>query len=333
MKLAQGDRAYMSSDDQDVADILAVIEADVQAYLAKDFDALAANFLPEDRLVSIMQIASSGLIRSWGFDGLMATMRAGLAVEGKQSNAVVTRTNERVTVRGDMAWAFFDQTISNSDDPTDPPGFSHNVRVFERHNGRWLIAFHGVFEPTSEGVSAPMIEVDRDGRVLTMNAAAEDRIGPFPGLTVSHGKLRASRPDWDKALQAAIGRAADLSTYSVLHNEVGRGQRPEFPVVLGEDDEGGLLVCLVSVTDFSVTVSFENAAAFGRRLQMARMVYGLSEAQVEVATEIADGHDLAGVADRLGITVNTARTHLRRMFDKTGVRSQTALMRVILSLG
>ncbi len=33
------------------------------------------------------------------------------------------------------------------------------------------------------------------------------------------------------------------------------------------------------------------------------------------------------------LMINAARTHLRRMFDKTGVRSQPALLRVVLSLG
>ncbi len=318
---------------EDERAICDLIERDIQAYLAKDLGTLRELYLPSDRLVSIMQIASSGLIRSWGYEAFIDTLTAGLAVEDTPSSARVLRRNLRVRVDGDMAWASFDQAISASNDPTDPPGFSHNIRVFERHRGHWLIAFHGVFEPAAEGVVAPMIEVDAKARVLSMNAAAASRIGAFAALAVSHGTLRAVRPKWDEALRAAIARAADLANYSTLHDQVGRGHRPEFPVILGEDDEGALLVCIVTVTDFSVQVSFENTAALGRRLDMARVVYGLSEAQAAVAREISDGHDLAAVSERLGISQNTARTHLRRMFDKTGARSQTALLRMILSLG
>ena len=64
---------------------------------------------------------------------------------------------------------------------------------------------------------------------------------------------------------------------------------------------------------------------------MARVIYGLSPAQSRLAQEIADGHDLAEASANMGI--NTARTHLRRMFDKTGTHSQTGLLRMILSLG
>ena len=35
----------------------------------------------------------------------------------------------------------------------------------------------------------------------------------------------------------------------------------------------------------------------------------------------------------MGISVNTAKTHLKRMFDKTGVHAQPALVRLLLSVG
>ena len=50
-----------------------------------------------------------------------------------------------------------------------------------------------------------------------------------------------------------------------------------------------------------------------------------------MAGHVADGLSLTQVADRMGITANTARTHLKRVFDKVGVRTQPALVRVLLS--
>jgi DNA-binding CsgD family transcriptional regulator len=47
---------------------------------------------------------------------------------------------------------------------------------------------------------------------------------------------------------------------------------------------------------------------------------------------IIAGHDLVNAAERLGVSVNTTRTHLQRMFDKTGVRTQPALVRALLSV-
>jgi DNA-binding CsgD family transcriptional regulator len=57
-----------------------------------------------------------------------------------------------------------------------------------------------------------------------------------------------------------------------------------------------------------------------------------SPAQLEVARHIAQGQTLTQIAERLGITPNTARTHLDRIFDKTGVRTQPALVRMLLTV-
>ena len=68
-----------------------------------------------------------------------------------------------------------------------------------------------------------------------------------------------------------------------------------------------------------------------RRVELAAEIYGLSPAQIRLARLIVDGHDLAAAADALGVSVNTLRTQLQRIFDKTGVRSQSALVRALLS--
>jgi DNA-binding CsgD family transcriptional regulator len=46
---------------------------------------------------------------------------------------------------------------------------------------------------------------------------------------------------------------------------------------------------------------------------------------------VAEGLSLVDISARMGITANTARTHLNRIFDKTGVRTQPALVRVLLT--
>ena len=60
-------------------------------------------------------------------------------------------------------------------------------------------------------------------------------------------------------------------------------------------------------------------------------LYRLSPAQVRLARLIVDGHDLAGAADLLSVSINTLRTQLQRIFDKTGARTQAALVRSLLS--
>ena len=58
---------------------------------------------------------------------------------------------------------------------------------------------------------------------------------------------------------------------------------------------------------------------------------GVSEREAEVAASLVTGYDIRAVAQRLNISVHTARTHLKTIFSKTGMRSQTELVRRIVS--
>jgi DNA-binding CsgD family transcriptional regulator len=45
--------------------------------------------------------------------------------------------------------------------------------------------------------------------------------------------------------------------------------------------------------------------------------------------QLSEGARPAQVAERCGISINTVRTHLRNIFDKTGVRRQSELIRLL----
>jgi DNA-binding CsgD family transcriptional regulator len=60
-----------------------------------------------------------------------------------------------------------------------------------------------------------------------------------------------------------------------------------------------------------------------------RAVFGLTRTEALVAAEIFRGEGLKAAADALGIGVTTARTHLQRIFGKTGTRKQAELVRII----
>jgi DNA-binding CsgD family transcriptional regulator len=69
-----------------------------------------------------------------------------------------------------------------------------------------------------------------------------------------------------------------------------------------------------------------------QRLDAAAVIYGITPAQMRLVGLIVDGHDLVEAARQLSISINTARTQLRRMFEKTGVSSQATLVRALLSV-
>jgi DNA-binding CsgD family transcriptional regulator len=61
-----------------------------------------------------------------------------------------------------------------------------------------------------------------------------------------------------------------------------------------------------------------------------RRRYGLTKAEADVALEFlkGDGHTAAGA--RLGTTATTVRAHLSHIFEKTGVRRQAELVRLLM---
>ncbi len=321
-------------DDAETEAVLAVIEADTAAYLARDVQAWSECFLQSDRFASYVSGADTGLIRSEGWEAFQSTFTTMMNDVPGPYRGRVERRNMQITVGGDLAWAKFDQLVDQTGDPMAPPQLTHEFRLLERHDGRWLIAYHAVFQPRRSAAPGPLIEVDGTGNVQWMSDQAREQLPGYEFLTVSAGRIRAIRPAWDKPLQAAIRRAANLVSWHKYNAEFGElGGKATWPVVLGEDDAGGVAVCMILIDDQRVYLSFGNALAPERRLQIAGAVFALSAGQLRLAKEIVDGHDLPTAANNMEITVNTARTHLRRMFEKTGVHSQIALVRVLLSAG
>ena len=53
--------------------------------------------------------------------------------------------------------------------------------------------------------------------------------------------------------------------------------------------------------------------------------HGLTPAEKRVAQLVGEGHGLSVTAARLGISLSTARVHLQRIFDKSGIHRQAAL--------
>jgi DNA-binding CsgD family transcriptional regulator/PAS domain-containing protein len=62
-----------------------------------------------------------------------------------------------------------------------------------------------------------------------------------------------------------------------------------------------------------------------------RRLYGLTRAEANIAVLLAEGRHLDQAADELDISINTARTHLKRVLEKTSTTRQADLVRLLLN--
>jgi DNA-binding CsgD family transcriptional regulator len=60
--------------------------------------------------------------------------------------------------------------------------------------------------------------------------------------------------------------------------------------------------------------------------EICNVIYGLTPAEARVAARLLDGRSAPGIALDLGLSPLTVRTHIKRVFKKVGVRSQSQLM-------
>jgi DNA-binding CsgD family transcriptional regulator len=73
-----------------------------------------------------------------------------------------------------------------------------------------------------------------------------------------------------------------------------------------------------------LAIVFARALAHDTNLEdEAIRLFGLTPAEAKVASALASGQSLAEAADEQMVRITTARTHLARIFQKTGTRQQS----------
>ncbi len=179
-----------------------------------------------------------------------------------------------------------------------------------------------------------LILLDEKGEVLLANGAARGQLASRDGLTDDKGILGASKRAESSELRRLIADALDgatgrgLGSGGALSLSRRSGARPLSLLVAPFKSDapelfGGrrpAVVVFVSDPDRRIDAASE----------MLAQLHGLSAAEAKVAAQLLEGGSLADMAARLGISRNTANTHLKRVFEKTDTRRQSDLLRVLL---
>jgi DNA-binding CsgD family transcriptional regulator len=314
--------------------IFALIDAETAAYFAKDFDAWADCWVHEPFVRRFAWFARGGMLLNVGWAEEAGEQADSMKAYPNPNTSMrqLARKNLNIRIGDDMAWVTFDQTAPTTGDPFDVAGLQHELRILERIDGRWKIVCCGELAPEREAVTYPLLQVDASGTVIWQNQACAEVLWTSPFLCLRGNRIRATDRASDARLKAAIRWASNASYYAkrmATTASLGNNQVAA-PVLLTSSTDEVVSVCWVSASNQMILLSLRDQDRSRNAVAPAAIAFRITPAQARLASLIVDGKDLVEAAAVLGISVNTARTQLKRMFKKTGTHSQPSLVKAIL---
>lgn len=199
---------------------------------------------------------------------------------------------------------------------------------------------------TARRIGIGAMLVDAETRLIVADADAEAVIASRADLHVSHGIVHLDNPTDTLHLHRLVASCAGSRTAP-------RGGGFETGVMPGSGtSQPPLRIDIVPYPDLNSdapphfgmpTSAFPRPAAVllisdadqrqkARRKEL-KTRFGLTPAETAFALEILKGDGREAAAARLGISLSTARTHLSRIFEKTDVRRQAELVRLLSGNG
>ncbi len=189
-------------------------------------------------------------------------------------------------------------------------------------------------EATLNALTSGVYLVDRLGRIIYMNRAAEHQVRASNAIRIANNRLaptdRAARDAMSNALAEAIVNEAETPASGIsLALPAGEGAGLVATMLpLGRGERCNLCgaftaIAAIFVQDPVVVPAFPGEA-FAK-------LYGLTDGELRVLLAMAPGLGVKEATEVLGISDATARTHVQHIYDKTGTSKQTELMHLFMS--
>ena len=174
-----------------------------------------------------------------------------------------------------------------------------------------------------------VIALDLDGVVIDANVDAQRILEAGDSMRVRAGCLEFHDPHLDgrlRQLLSALALGAVVATGFVAQLPAPDNSRPRRMLVSPVSSPA-------SRADIAVLVNiFDTHSKHVISHQLLRDLYGLTAAQAAVTAYLFEGQSVEQTAQKLGVSVNTVRSHLKCTFTKCDVHSQAELLH-LLDLG
>ncbi|WP_407519428.1 helix-turn-helix transcriptional regulator [Methylobacterium oryzisoli] len=185
-----------------------------------------------------------------------------------------------------------------------------------------------------DALCAGVILLDGAGRILRTNAAADTILREGSVLRrIASGGLAARDPAAQEGLEAALaacrlGAAPPAPALPFPPNRAASGRGLVGRLVRLRDPGSDVADAPGPVAALFVQDPDQPCAVPGEALVR---LYGLTGGELRVLLGLVQDLTLNEIAQAYGIGVATVRTHLARLFDKTGTRRQAELLRVVMA--
>jgi DNA-binding CsgD family transcriptional regulator len=181
-----------------------------------------------------------------------------------------------------------------------------------------------------DGLSTAVFLIDAAGQILHSNTAACTLLKTNECLRCVNGRLIASSVEVNQSLRKALVR---ISNSGIANESVA--------LPLGRCDGERYVAHVVALASGLIGRAFETAnkavaALFVRKaslqahcaVELIAKIYKLTRSETRVLLAIIEVGGVPETADALGIGETTVRTHLYRIFSKTGVSRQADLVKL-----
>ena len=195
------------------------------------------------------------------------------------------------------------------------------------------------FDTLLQGLPMAAVIVDRTGKIVDMNVSAERALSESETLRVNSDlQLRALRPGDNLRLAAALAQALGsmageyngfqeaidiVSSGSFSSDRLILTPLPPAAAPLFDLREASRIVLIQIIS--SKSIAEEKSARLAS-------TFGLTRTEARIVTLFAYGRSSAEAAEAMDVSINTVKTHLKHCYEKIGVHSQVALMRLLSTL-
>jgi DNA-binding CsgD family transcriptional regulator len=190
------------------------------------------------------------------------------------------------------------------------------------------------FAQTLDGLSAGMFLVDQDGRIIHANASGQALLGEGAALCKTSDRMRPT--------DAAAARALKEIVAAASKGDHAAGIKGIAVPFTGRDGEpyAAHVLPLTAGTRRRVQAHYSAVAAvFIRKAEIETPSppeviakhYQLTPTELRVLLAIVEIGGVRETSDALGVSESTVKTHLHRLFGKTGTSRQADLVKLVAS--